>query len=60
MYHLPLLIAFSVRQRTAFVWGGVVMLRMEELPRDEGGTRHDKYGILEVRTNTVGADYASF
>ncbi|WIA23726.1 hypothetical protein OEZ85_000411 [Tetradesmus obliquus] len=30
-YHLPLLIGFSVADRGGFVWGGVMMLRADEL-----------------------------
>ena len=41
VYHLPLLIAFSVCSRTAFVWGGCVLMRAE-------GLRSDSHGILKV------------
>ncbi len=46
-YHLPLIIAFSVRQRTAFVWGGCMLLRLEEL-------RTDKHGVLQVHGSAYG------
>ncbi|GAX79525.1 hypothetical protein CEUSTIGMA_g6966.t1 [Chlamydomonas eustigma] len=41
VYHLPLLIPFSVCQRTAFVWGGCVMMRGDSL-------RTDSHGILKA------------
>lgn len=41
VYHLPLLIAFSLFQRTRFVWGGCMMLRL-------GNLRGDKFGILQA------------
>ena len=41
VYHLPLLIGFSICSRTAFVWGGCVCMRAE-------GLRSDSLGILKV------------
>ncbi|CAK0746217.1 hypothetical protein CVIRNUC_001675 [Coccomyxa viridis] len=38
-YHLPLSVAFAVRQRTMFVWGGCMLLRLHDL-------RNDRHGIL--------------
>jgi len=38
-YHLPLLIAFSLKERTHFVWGGCMLFRGEDL-------RGDKLGIM--------------
>ena len=40
-YHLPLLVAFSTRQRIQFVWGGCMVLPLEPL-------RDDRYGIVKV------------
>ncbi len=38
VWHLPLLIGFSVAQRTAFVWGGCMLLRLGKLrPQDQAG-----------------------
>ncbi len=41
VYHLPLLIAFSVAARTHFVWGGCMMMRGPDL-------REDTHGLLAV------------
>ena len=41
-YHLPLVIPFSVRQRTQFVWGGCMLFRAAEV-------QGDARGILKVR-----------
>ncbi|CAL5219139.1 g915 [Coccomyxa viridis] len=38
-YHLPLSIAFAVREHTTFVWGGCMLLPLAAL-------RSDRYGIL--------------
>ena len=43
VYHLPLLIAFSVRPDTAFVWGGCMALRRRAL------VPGDPTGLLRVR-----------
>ena len=40
-YHLPLIIAFSLRPRTQFVWGGCMLLPLQLL-------RPDRLGILKV------------
>lgn len=40
-YHLPLVIAFSLRQRTSFVWGGCMLFRTADL-------RADSQGLLKV------------
>lgn len=40
-YHLPLLIAFSLQQKTRFVWGGFMLFRLQDLLTD-------KYGIMKV------------
>ena len=40
-YHLPLVVAFSLRPRIQFVWGGCMLLPMQLL-------RPDRLGILEV------------
>lgn len=40
-YHLPLLIAFSLQQQTKFVWGGFMLLPLQDM-------LVDKHGILEV------------
>lgn len=37
VYHLPLVIAFSVRQRTSFVWGGCMLLPLADLHSDARG-----------------------
>jgi len=42
VYHLPLLIGFSLRPRAAFVWGGCMLLPLAHL-------RADTYGIMAVR-----------
>ncbi|KAK9841846.1 hypothetical protein WJX81_007075 [Elliptochloris bilobata] len=39
VYHLPLLIGFSLRARAAFVWGGCMLLPLAHL-------RADTYGIM--------------
>ena len=36
-YHLPLVVAFSIRARTHFVWGGCMLFRGEDLRRDSLG-----------------------
>ena len=41
-YHLPLIVPFSIKQRTQFVWGGCMLFRAEEM-------RGDARGILRVR-----------
>lgn len=41
VYHLPLLIAFSLQQHTKFVWGGCMLFRLQNLV-------HDKYGLTKV------------
>lgn len=41
VYHLPLSIAFTIRRRAPFVWGGCMMLRAREL-------RDDRHGVLKV------------
>lgn len=38
-YHLPLLVAFSIRQRIDFVWGGCMLFRAADL-------RSDRHGVL--------------
>jgi hypothetical protein len=38
---LPLLIAFSLKQRTQFVWGGFMLFPLS-------GMLDDKYGIMQV------------
>jgi hypothetical protein len=40
-YHLPLLIAFSIRQRTSFIWGGCMLMPLADL-------RTDRYGFMKV------------
>ncbi len=45
-YHLPLSIAFAVREHTTFVWGGCMLLPLAAL-------RSDRYGILAA-WNQVG------
>lgn len=40
-YHLPLIIPFSVKERTEFVWGGCMLFRAAEM-------RHDARGILQA------------
>ena len=40
-YHLPLIVPFSVKERTQFVWGGCMLFRTSEM-------RHDSRGILRV------------
>ena len=40
-YHLPLVIAFSLRPRIQFVWGGCMLLPLQLL-------RPDRLGILQV------------
>ena len=40
-YHLPLVIAFSLRPRIQFVWGGCMLLPLQLL-------RPDHFGILKV------------
>lgn len=42
VYHLPLLIGFSLRPRAPFVWGGCMLLPLAHL-------RADTYGIMAVR-----------
>ena len=37
VYHLPLSIAFTVRRRAPFVWGGCMLLRARELVGDPKG-----------------------
>ena len=41
VYHLPLLIAFSVRQSTSFVWGGCMLFPLKSLTCDS-------YGIMQA------------
>ena len=41
VYHLPLLIAFSVRQSTSFVWGGCMLFPLKSMA-------HDSYGIMQA------------
>ena len=45
-YHLPLLIAFSLRQQTDFVWGGFMLLPLHEMLAD-------KYGIMKVSNDRM-------
>ncbi|BDA40970.1 hypothetical protein COCOBI_01-6250 [Coccomyxa sp. Obi] len=40
VYHLPLVIAFSVRQCTSFVWGGCMLLPLADLRSDAHGIIH--------------------
>ena len=40
-YHLPLLIAFSMRQRTQFVWGGFMLFPLAAM-------LDDRHGIMKV------------
>lgn len=40
-YHLPLIVPFSVKERTEFVWGGCMLFRAAEV-------RHDARGILQA------------
>ncbi len=42
VYHLPLLIAFSVSQNTSFVWGGCMLFPAAHMV-------NDTYGIMQVR-----------
>jgi len=42
VYHLPLLIAFSVSQNTSFVWGGCMLFPAVHMV-------NDTYGIMQVR-----------
>ena len=37
VYHLPLVIAFSVRQRVSFVWGGCMLLPRADLAGGKAG-----------------------
>jgi len=46
VYHLPLLIGFSLRPRAPFVWGGCMLLPLAHL-------RADTYGIMAVRAAGV-------
>ena len=46
-YHLPLSVAFAVREHTNFVWGGCMLLPLSCL-------RSDRYGILAA-WNQVGS-----
>ncbi|KAK9803984.1 hypothetical protein WJX72_010372 [[Myrmecia] bisecta] len=41
VYHLPLLIAFSIRQHTQFVWGGCMLFPLQDM-------RSDRYGIMQA------------
>jgi hypothetical protein len=41
-YHMPLVIAFSVRQRISFVWGGCMLFRAQHM-------RDDSHGIIKAR-----------
>lgn len=41
VYHLPLLVAFSVSQNTSFVWGGCMLFPAAHMCRDT-------YGIMQV------------
>ena len=50
VYHLPLLIAFSVSQATSFVWGGCMMFPLEAM-------LNDTYGIMQV-LHTARMSYA--
>lgn len=34
-YHLPLLIAFSLQQKTHFVWGGFMLFKLKDLLLDQ-------------------------
>lgn len=45
-YHLPLLIAFSIQQRTRFVWGGFMMFPMRDLLTD-------RFDIMKVGTTAA-------
>ena len=40
VYHLPLLIAFSVSQTTSFVWGGCMLFPLESMTNDSYGIMH--------------------
>ena len=37
VYHLPLVMAFSVRERISFVWGGCMLLPLRALLEDTHG-----------------------
>ena len=50
-YHLPLLVAFSTRQRIQFVWGGCMVLPL-------GPLRDDRYGIVKVSVSVPSTDTA--
>lgn len=53
VYHLPLLIAFSIATRTSFVWGGCMLLRAERL-------RSRDPDILQVRLSPLAATLLTF
>lgn len=40
-YHLPLMIGFSISQRTSFVWGGCMLFPRQAMV-------DDVYGIMQV------------
>lgn len=46
-YHLPLVVPFSVKERTEFVWGGCMLFRAAEM-------RGDARGILRVSDGWAG------
>jgi hypothetical protein len=46
VYHAPLLIAFSIRQRTSFVWGGCMLMPLHSLKTDEYGFMRVRPGLL--------------
>ena len=45
-YHLPLSVAFAIRQRTVFVWGGCMLLPLHDL-------RNDRHGILAAWNQVI-------
>lgn len=50
VYHLPLVIAFSVRQRTSFVWGGCMLLPLADLRSDAHGIMHSWSPVCHFTT----------
>lgn len=47
-YHLPLLIAFSLKTRTQFVWGGFMLFPLQAM-------LEDRHGIMQVVPFEYGA-----
>ena len=48
-YHLPLLIAFSLKHKTQFVWGGYMLFPLQAM-------LEDRHGIMQVLQNSIHAD----